>query len=690
MEALFTAADCGPSNSLSTFSKEMDRDRSMYQDRFEGPSSSTNAFLPGRRRQMQGSVRDQEMAEEFFREEAAIAINGFDMRGMAHELSQMGPMQHASGSGTDWASDFLTQAGPPSAVMDDRHFSEMDAVFRREEESMMVSGPMNGWTEEFQAFRGDQFHPDVIKPTDVEFEKAFQEASDATWAQEFDKQENQWANEFNRGEENAGSWADEFEKVQKEVDISGDSKEALSKTAGLLLDIVENASNPKFKSSKFLSFMKQIRDQELSIEGNKVVEAVKPVNGAASALDWAQEFNPSVTTQSWEEEFMLESGPSQKPVDFATEFQQQQLNNSRSGELEWAEQFKQSEGLVQRDLEDEAMENAFQSYMNPQLRKEEARALDWETDWANIKPTTHQFSYTFIPDNPYLSKPASVLQNMISHENLAESILALEALVQINSKDAGAWQSLGFRQQENENESQAIAALKNAVNEDPSLLESWNGLAVSYTNEGMMTDAYDALESWLRNSEKYRPLLDRAGNQTGDRHGFLTEIFMQAARANAGMDLDPTVQMALGVLFNISQEYSKAVDCFEASLSKQPEDYMLWNKLGATLANSRSHERALDAYFNALQLNPAFIRARYNLSVSCIQLGTYKEAAEHLLAALAIQERNFNGALESDGSSVDKASMMRNSMGLFSVQRRDLLEAVERRDLSQFKGDFDF
>ncbi|KPV71624.1 uncharacterized protein RHOBADRAFT_19172, partial [Rhodotorula graminis WP1] len=98
--------------------------------------------------------------------------------------------------------------------------------------------------------------------------------------------------------------------------------------------------------------------------------------------------------------------------------------------------------------------------------------------------------------------------------------------------------------------------------------------------------------------------------------------------------VDPDVQVGLGVLFYSNSEYDKAKDCFEAALSVRPNDFTLWNRLGATLANSGHPETAIDAYRRALDLRPTFTRATYNLGVSCLNIGCYHEAAEHLLAAL--------------------------------------------------------
>ena len=69
------------------------------------------------------------------------------------------------------------------------------------------------------------------------------------------------------------------------------------------------------------------------------------------------------------------------------------------------------------------------------------------------------------------------------------------------------------------------------------------------------------------------------------------------------------------------QSYIKTSDCFKAALNPK-----LWNRLGATLANGNRPEDAMDAYHRAINIEPGYIRARYN---ACINLGAYNEVAEH-------------------------------------------------------------
>ncbi|KAJ3055067.1 Peroxisomal membrane signal receptor PTS1 [Rhizoclosmatium hyalinum] len=148
--------------------------------------------------------------------------------------------------------------------------------------------------------------------------------------------------------------------------------------------------------------------------------------------------------------------------------------------------------------------------------------------------------------------------------------------------------------------------------------------------------------------------------------------------------------MALGVLFNISGDHAKAMDCFQSCLASHPQDYQLWNKLGATLANSKDPSRALEAYTRALQLNPDFLRARYNVAIAYLQLGKYADAVRHLVAILECQEMNVQSVVAAgDGVGAGKGYEERvwemHSMAS-GMNRPDLAKAADEKNLNVFRN----
>ena len=307
--------------------------------------------------------------------------------------------------------------------------------------------------------------------------------------------------------------------------------------------------------------------------------------------------------------------------------------------------------------------------------------------------------------------------------NLSLAALAFEAAVQKDPAHIAAWNMLGSAQAQNEKEAPAIRALEQALKLDPSNLDALMGLAVSYTNEGYDATAYRTLERWL--STKYPQIIAPTDLSQAAEVGFtdrqqlhekVTNLFIRAAQLSPdGEHMDPDVQVGLGVLFYGDEEYEKAVDCFAAALAstesgttnQQQQIHLLWNRLGATLANSGRSEEAIAAYEKALTLNPNFVRARYNLGVSCINIGCYEEAAQHLLGALSMHrvvEREGRDRVQEVVGGVDEEKLermmsMNQSTNLYETLRR-VFGQMERRDLSKlvgpgmdveaFRGEFDF
>ena len=319
--------------------------------------------------------------------------------------------------------------------------------------------------------------------------------------------------------------------------------------------------------------------------------------------------------------------------------------------------------------------------------------------------------------------------------NLSLAALAFEAAVQKNPEHVSAWVALGSAQAQNEKETPAIRALEQALKLDPNSLTALMGLAVSYTNEGYDATAYRTLERWLSTKypqvispEKLSSAVDIGFTDRLALHEKVSSLFIRAAQLSPdGEHMDPDVQVGLGVLFYGAEEYDKAVDCFQSALASteagtsnaEGQVHLLWNRLGATLANSGRSEDAIAAYQRALEINPNFVRARYNLGVSCINIGCYEEAAQHLLGALsmhAVVEREgrerveevanlaVGGSTGANGMSVDEAQLdrlmaMNQSSNLYETLRR-VFGQMGRRDLAEkvvpgvdvgiFRGEFEF
>ncbi|KAL9576687.1 MAG: hypothetical protein Q9212_006894 [Teloschistes hypoglaucus] len=316
--------------------------------------------------------------------------------------------------------------------------------------------------------------------------------------------------------------------------------------------------------------------------------------------------------------------------------------------------------------------------------------------------------------------------------NLSLAALAFEAAVQKSPEHIDAWVALGNAQAQNEKETPAIRALEQAIKLDPNNLAALMGLAISYTNEGYDSTAYRTLERWL--STKYPSVLPQDQLSQAAEMGFtdrhllhekVTNHFIRAAQLSPqGEHMDPDVQVGLGVLFYGAEEYVKAVDCFEAALASHEQGvsndrgqiHLLYNRLGATLANSGRSEEAIQAYERALQMNPGFVRARYNLGVSCINIGCNEEAAQHLLGALSMHnvveregvervrevmgedlERSGAGGM-SEGEVLRMAGLNQSTNLLETLRRvfgnmgrRDLAEKVQvGMDVEAFRGEFDF
>uniref|UniRef100_A0A8C7T4V2 Peroxisomal targeting signal 1 receptor n=1 Tax=Oncorhynchus mykiss TaxID=8022 RepID=A0A8C7T4V2_ONCMY len=435
-----------------------------------------------------------------------------------------------------------------------------------------------------------------------------------------------------------GRWAEEYLEQSEEKLWLGDLGEREQEWTKEYLpgdelkqtanELVAKVNDPKLQNTEFLRFIRQIGEGSVTVEDRAGKQHTDRAQ-AKEAQNWASNLNQvSVeSAESWVDEFAT-AGPD----------------------------FQQAKAAVESDVD--FWEKLQQEW--EEMAKRDAESHPWLSDFDQM----------------------------------------------LSSSYDKAWQYLGTCQAENEQEFAAISALRRCIELKKDNLTALMALAVSFTNESLHRQACETLRDWLRHNPAYRPVLEQSererekdrGTRERERFGSLlpeslfTEVqslFLSAANSEPAC-VDPQLQCGLGVLFNLSGEYDKAVDCFTAALSVTPQDYLLWNKLGATLANGSRSEEAVAAYRRALELQPGFIRSRYNLGISCVNLGAHREAVEHFLEALSLQ-RQASGEGEkvsaSRGPGSTAATMMSDNiwstlrMALSMMGESSLDVAADRRDL---------
>jgi peroxin-5 len=558
---------------------------------------------------------------------------------------------------------------------------------------MMDHGPTGGcpanWAEQFhhqrhadphhaassmeQEFAAMMHHQDEVEAAaaHAEMEAAFAAAeshhaeaeSAGDWLQQFE------------GAEPDGQWAQEFnaEDVQT-FSVEGEPVKTVAE---------------KTKESQFYAFMEKVKRGEIVIDDEKGI-----VEGPAQ--DWAQQFEKgegvgALSEEHWAEELAQHyDGRAEEDdaeYDAAWNDADAQRAEEEAHERAWGSD-GDDEDFAERYLQ-AAKENGADNWLEEY--QQSARMAQQAYDSSD---------YPFDPNNPYLfhDDPFGEGMQLLAAGTLSEAVLAFEAACQQKPDREDAWRVLGTTQAENEKDQLAIRALNRARELNPKDLAVHLALSVSHTNESNHTQALQALKGWLLANPQYEQL----GSITMDQPDVGPDEFSReflfispsehrdcCTLFNAAREINPRdaeLHVCLGILKNLSHEFDEAAQHFQDALQFRQDDPKLWNKLGATLANGNRSREALAAYDRALDLNPGYVRAQYNLGIAHSNLGDHVAAARHLVRAVVMQQGGIVVPDPPTRSTREMWDVLRMTLNL--MDRGDLVEKTWSQDVVPFLHEF--
>ena len=197
---------------------------------------------------------------------------------------------------------------------------------------------------------------------------------------------------------------------------------------------------------------------------------------------------------------------------------------------------------------------------------------------------------------------------------LSKAILAWEAELTKDEANSSVWNLLGSMHQEGDQDEKAIYCFKKAIEHDSKNIEAMLNLAVSYVNDLMITEFLAILKKFLQTDSKYKdfPL----NVFTPDKDPTIENLNTIISEGISKLDKEVNLYIARGLLWFAEHNFEKAADWFKSAVIINPKSYSLWNKLGASYANSNNNDKALIWYDMAINIRPNLTRSWVNLGIA--------------------------------------------------------------------------
>jgi tetratricopeptide (TPR) repeat protein len=449
----------------------------------------------------------------------------------------------------------------------------------------------------------------------------------------------------------ATNWASEFQRVQDPAAVS----DAFPGTFEAAFQNIQLSHPPEW-AKEFVTAAASARNADW-IREYAVTAAAKEEETSAA---WVQEFHQQ--QQDPKDSAATQSGQDAELRDTALEILRNletdpdpKLANSRFVAYLWqlaGGHPSQTASLTESASPSMPWRESFLSQISTLTT--EPQDQDWlhtmQKAWEQYEPTgfgyagfaQRQFStyhYSTLPiANPYHGQPVELTAAMLDGtRDTRTRILLLESLLAQDGGSARHWRLLGEAQQANEMDPQAIAALLKSTRLNPDDPPAWLALAASCANESCIPEAVEALATYASLVIGGRPITDSSP------HALLASL-------ESLLSTEQMLIPAASILNSIVGNHGRAVDLLRSLGDATINDaWAIKNRLGASLANTKQYDQAIQIYDQLLAAGHAHPRVHYNRGISLLCQEHYLEAARSFVHSLDAQQPLDSAAIAAAG-----------------------------------------
>jgi tetratricopeptide (TPR) repeat protein len=226
----------------------------------------------------------------------------------------------------------------------------------------------------------------------------------------------------------------------------------------------------------------------------------------------------------------------------------------------------------------------------------------------------------------------------VERQDYRRAIQMWERAIQLDSKDAGAYDGRGNTYAGLGQHERAIQDYDRAIKLDPKL-------ALAYYSRGL---AYAFLGQHQRAIEDYDqaiqldPKLAMAYTNRGAAYYQLGQYEQAIQDHDQAIQLDPKYAVAYnnrGAAYAALGQHQRAIQDYDQAVLLDPKYAVAYNNRGAAYAALGQHQRAIQDFDQALQLDPKLAAAYYNRGLAYANLGQYERAIQDFDQALQLDPK---------------------------------------------------